>query len=74
MKLKLKVLPVEKYKNYFIDLNTVNNNLGIDWDSNCEFVRIWNCKEPPLDMIVCHVDNVDNLIEALKLIKGKFKK
>lgn len=69
--MKLEVLPVRKYKNYFIDLSTDDSDVMVDWDDNSNFVRIWNSGKPTA---VCHVDNVDNLIEALELIKTKFKK
>lgn len=74
MKLKLEVLPIKKYKNYFVNLCNENNNLWVDWDSNSPYIRISNCKDVKFEVTVCHVENVDNLIEALKLLKTKFKK
>lgn len=72
MSLKLKEVEIKSYKNYYIDISTDINDLIIDWNSNSSYVRIWN--NFPKESVFCHIDNLDNLIEGLTLLKGKIKK
>ncbi len=69
--LKLKEKKIN-YTEYFIDLSNNKYNLYISAQKDGPFLSISNHYSPPF--VVCHVDNLDNLIAGLKLLREKIEK
>lgn len=70
--LELKKLKVEAYNNYYADLSSDMGDLNLDWNEGEPFFKIWN--NNTANTTNCHVDNLDNLIEGLRLLREKIKK